>query len=169
MRVISATLCCSRACATASLERSGRNWRNQGSCGRGEGRGRSQARCCRCRARGVRPGQGCAPRHEPVPSNRSPLAASCWPPVLWLSRPCVPRPAHQCAPLPPPPTAMMSASVGRAAGGMLKMRRSSATQSALTSPGSLASAASTSAGASSWIFFSLRAGGRGGWRVRMQW
>ena len=31
MRVISATPCCSRGCATASLERSGRNCLNQGS------------------------------------------------------------------------------------------------------------------------------------------
>lgn len=83
----------------------------------------------------------------------SSVPAGCGKPVPFA-------PAAQCRsrhhnPSPPPPTAMMSASVGRAAGGMLKMRRSSATQSALTSLGSLVSAASTSAGASSWIFFSL--------------
>ena len=88
MRVISSTPCCSRGCATASLDRSGRNWRNQAS-------------------------------------------------------------------------AMMSARAGRWAGAMEKMRRSSATQSGDTSGGSLDTAASTSAGTRSWIFFSLRGAGQG--------
>ena len=47
---------------------------------------------------------------------------------------------------------------------MAKMRRSNATQSGDTSLGSLPSAASTSTGDKSWIFFSLQQGGVGGWR-----
>ena len=78
---------------------------------------------------------------------------------VTLSPAPLPKASPQLPPPHLPPTAMMSASEGRAGGGMLKMRRSSATQSALTSPGSLASAASTSAGARSWIFRSLPRGG----------
>lgn len=67
--MISATLCCSRGCATASLDRSGRNWRNLRGVGVGGTLQILTHRGRRCRR--VEVGEAAALRHQPATSLAS--------------------------------------------------------------------------------------------------